>query len=207
MKNQCGCGMSPELIRRNKRNIWINLKLIKIFQMLGYKKRIAFHYRCLGESYLLQREYDKAEQTFVKAIEFNQEIDCKELIARNYFNLGNTYLFQGKYDKAEDSFLKAQYFFKESGDDCFSNLMFFNLGSTYMSKGQLDKAEEMYLKYIEVNKKIDSCQVYLALSKVYKGKNDKEKEKDCLKKAIDILKDNGPKELVEKIEKRISDLN
>jgi tetratricopeptide (TPR) repeat protein len=207
MENQCCCEMPPKLIRRFKKNVWLDLKLLKIFQFLGYQKRTAFHCASLGQLYQSLREYDKSEQMLVRALEINQKTNHKEWIAKNYFSLGNTYLFQGKYEKAEDAFSKAQFLFKESGDDYFSKLMFFNLGSTYMSKGELDKAEEMYLKYIEVNKKIDSPQIYLSLSRIYKEKKDNVKEKDCLQKAADILKNNGPKGLIDKIQKKIDKLS
>ncbi len=206
MDNQCCCGMSLEEKKEYEKLEKGHLKCLEDSLAKGDQKGAAISYNNLGDLYLNQHEPGKAEPMYNKALEINQKVNDKEKMARNYFGLGNVYLDQMNFDKAEDAFLKAGAIYKETGDEHSLRAIFFNLGSAYFCRGNLDKAEEMYLKSIDENEKTRNPSFYLTLSRVYKEKNDKEKEKCCLKKAVDILENNGPKELMEKIQKRIDEL-
>ena len=83
--------------------------------------------------YLQQKEYKKAEEYYLKAIESGNNGALN--------SLGNLYSEQKDYVKAEEYFLKAL----ESGD----NKALFNLGILYKEQKEYEKAEEYYFKAIE----------------------------------------------------------
>ena len=88
----------------------------------------------LGILYNEQKEYEKAEEYYLRAIESG---DNKALN-----NLGNLYKEQKEYEKAEEYYLRAI--------DTGNNDALFNLGNLYSIKKDYTKAEEYYLKAIDI---------------------------------------------------------
>lgn len=86
-----------------------------------------------GNFYYQNRNYEKAEQLYLKAIQ-NGNIFA-------FFYLGNLYKEQKKYDKAEQMHLKAI----QNGVP----QAFINLANLYYNQKKYDKAEQLYLKAIE----------------------------------------------------------
>ncbi|WP_369717246.1 tetratricopeptide repeat protein [Leptotrichia alba] len=66
----------------------------------GVQKGDKEAYYNLGVLYFQQKNYDKAEEMFLKSIEETDDVNA-------YFNLGLLYSQEKKYDKAEEMFLKA----------------------------------------------------------------------------------------------------
>ena len=106
-------------------------KAIKILEKSGKENGTVLNE--LGTLYIKQKEYDKAEGYYLKAIESG---DVKALN-----NLGILYNEKKEYDKAEGYYLKAI----ESGDV----KALYNLGNLYNKQKEYDKAETYYLKSIE----------------------------------------------------------
>ena len=86
-----------------------------------------------GNFYYQNRNYEKAEQLYLKAIQNG--------IPQAFINLGNLYKEQKKYDKAEQMYLKAI----QNGIP----QAFINLANLYYNQQKYDKAEQLYLKAIE----------------------------------------------------------
>lgn len=216
MENQCCCGRKPREPWKIKRDEWLSLILLNIFKLAGFQKGIALHYEYLGDLYLNEFTYSnfkkfkmynsKAEKMYSKALEINLKLNDKERTARNYFYLGLNYHAIKNLDKAEEAYLKAIEIYKEIEVTRFLKLTY-NLGFIYKEKGQLDKAEEMFLKLTEGDKKKLKLQALLELSEIYEAKNDKEKEKEYLQKAVDILKEHGLNEQADIIQKKIEKLS
>ena len=80
-----------------------------------------------------RKEYDKAEEYFLKAIELGN--------TNAFNNLGVLYFNQEKYDKAEKYYLQAI--------DKGNNDALFNLGILYSKQKEYEKAEKYYLEAIE----------------------------------------------------------
>ena len=106
-------------------------KAIKLLENSGKETAISSFY--LGVLYQEKKEYSKAEEYYLKAIESGN--------TKALNNLGNVYKEQKEYDKAEEYYLKAI----ESVDTGALR----NLGILYKEQKEHDKAEEYYLKAIE----------------------------------------------------------
>ena len=183
------------------------IKAIELNQKSNHKEQIAHNYLNLGNTYLIHGKYDKAVDSYLKAQSYFKESGNDSFYKLMFESLGSAYMSKGDLNKAEEMYLKATKAFDELKA---KNQFFLSLGFIYRLKGEFEKAEEVLLNSLEKVENTDrGCiiSLYLSLGKVYEEKKEKEKEKDCLQKAVDILKDNGPKELVEKLEKRIAELS
>ena len=117
-----------------------------------------------------KKEYDKAEEYYLKAINAGNNDALN--------NLGNLYQEQEEYEKAVEYYLKAI--------DTGNNDALFNIGNLYIIKEDYTKAEEYYLKAIEsgVNDALNS------LSWMYftQGK-EKNKSLELIQKSYKIKKE------------------
>ena len=115
-----------ELVKNEQSNEAIKL-------LIKSKKSTKEINMLLGILYYKQKEYEKVEKYYLKAIELG---DIDALII-----LGNLYNEQKEYEKAEKYYLKAI----DSGNNKALN----NLGILYKEQKEYEKAEEYYLKAIE----------------------------------------------------------
>ena len=156
----------------------------------------------LGYLYSEQKEYEKAEEYYLKAIDAGNNDAL--------FNLGNLYSEQKEYSKAEEYYLKAidtgnnkalnnlgnlyskqkeyskaEEYYKKA-IDAGNNDALFNLGNLYSEQKEYSKAEESYKKAIDTG---DNDALF-NLGNLYSKQKEYSKAEDCYKKAIDAG-DNG----------------
>jgi tetratricopeptide (TPR) repeat protein len=168
-----------------------------INMLVKSNKNSKYIFFILGNLYIEQEKYEKAEEYYLKAIESgdNDALNNLGILYRNqkkyekaekYYlkaiesgdndalmNLGNLYNEQKKYEKAEEYYLKAI----ESGDNDALN----NLGILYRNQKKYEKAEEYYLKAIESgnNNALNN------LGTLYFQQNNYDKAEECYFKAIE----------------------
>lgn len=134
-------------------------------------------YSILATSYQIDEQFDKAIESFLKAIEINS--DDEDL----WYSLGNCYSENKEYNKAIESFLKAIEINSEN------EKTWNNLGASYSENKQYEKAILAYLKAIEINP--DDEIAWSNLGYLY---NDIEKYDEAINahlKAIEIKPDDG----------------
>lgn len=165
----------------------ISLEELKKMESLGYlsgskpnkerdPKDLIWIVKALdeGKNYASQKNYQKAEETFLKIIKANPE---------NYpalIQYGTLLREQGKIDEAFSIFKKAKdlnpYYIHSR----------FNLGTLYFEKGDLSQAEKEFLKIIEILPSFSEPHFYLVM--IYLKRGEIKKAKDIMEKAKGVLK-------------------
>ena len=133
------------------------MKKIILLSIVALSFVIRASYLDDGNFYYQNKNYEKAEQMYLKAIQ-NGDI-------RSFVNLGVLYKNQQKYDKAEQMYLKAI----QNG----ILMALVNLGNLYYNQQKYDKAEQLYLKAIE--KEVVDGYNNLGVLYLEQGKYDKAK--------------------------------
>ena len=129
-------------------------------------------YFMLGYNYSDNGEYDKAIESYKKAIEINPKKDDA------YYNMGISYDDNGEYDKAIESYKKAIEINPKK------DKTYYNMGIAYSENKQYDKAIESYKKAIEINPKKDDAYYNMGIAYIENKQYDKAIE--SYKKAIEI---------------------
>ena len=109
----------------------------------GAKQENADHVK-QGIEYTNQQKYDKAVESFLKAIEKNPKNP------EGYYGLGGMYNFKKMYPEAEQAFKTAIRL-----DPTHFNAHY-SLGYTYELMGKKDEAEKEYQRYRDLKKKFDT---------------------------------------------------
>ncbi|MGL6201970.1 MAG: tetratricopeptide repeat protein [Lachnospiraceae bacterium] len=139
-----------------------------------------------GQKYLQDLEYEKAEASFLEAI----EIDPKQSDA--YMELGLVYDDQDLFEKAELVYQAATEIDPNDGE------AHYNLGHAYKEQEKYEEAEESYLAAIDLVPEKEEG--YLDLAEIYNKQGRYEEEQELLEKGLD-------KSGSEKIEKAAASLN
>jgi tetratricopeptide (TPR) repeat protein/CHAT domain-containing protein len=111
-----------------------------------------------GVSFEKCRQYDRAEQSYLKAKEIYERINA--LSNKTYLislkNLAGLYMETGKFEKAEDCSLLALEISKNAfGDEDPGTVSLLNnLGTLYDDMGNYEKAESLYLLTLKIRKKV-----------------------------------------------------
>jgi len=109
----------------------------------GSEKKNADHV-LQGIEYTNQQKYDKAVESFLKAIEKNPKNP------EGYYGLGGMYNYKKMYPDAEQAFKKAIRL-----DPTHFNAHY-SLGYTYELMGRKDDSEKEYQRYRDLKKKFDT---------------------------------------------------
>jgi tetratricopeptide (TPR) repeat protein len=76
---------------------------------------MANQYNNLGDIYGIRKEFDKAEEFYLKALEINESLGWQEGMASQYGKLGLIYKTRGNIDKACDYWQKSLDLYSSSG--------------------------------------------------------------------------------------------
>jgi tetratricopeptide (TPR) repeat protein len=107
----------------------------------------------LGSAYVANRQFDRAETMFRKAVELNQSDP------QAYFNLANVYMLTGRYNDASPLIDEG---LKRRADSAFG---YFLRGSLYCRTGELDQAEKNLRTALQLDPTMS--QAYLQLVNLY----------------------------------------
>jgi tetratricopeptide (TPR) repeat protein len=138
----------------------------------------------IGDCYREKGEYDKAIETYTKAIEESKEDEKtgKEIAAKGLAAIGDCYVRMGDFDK-------AQGYFKQSIDAVPENeTLAYNVGEIYFSNQKLDEAIQYFTIATQI--KPDWPPPYYKLGLVYLNKADYEKAKENLRKFLELEPDS-----------------
>lgn len=109
----------------------------------GRYKNISTYYNNLGTFYRKKEEYDLAEESLLKAIEFGQKAGLKNF-AMNYFNLGNIASDTENYERALDYYEKSYKDSEKAGIPM--GLLYNNYGklAIYSKMGKHQRVADIY---------------------------------------------------------------
>ncbi|MCX6730138.1 MAG: tetratricopeptide repeat protein [Candidatus Portnoybacteria bacterium] len=110
-------------------------------------------HRNMGAMYYLDKNFDKAEQEYLKTIEINPN----ETMVHN--NLGLIYMNNEDFDRAEQEYLK-----EIEINPLYENV-YYNFGILRYNEKKFDLAEELWLKTININP--EYIDAYYALTVLY----------------------------------------
>jgi tetratricopeptide (TPR) repeat protein len=104
----------------------------------------------LGVIYDNRCELNKAEETYLKALEINGRHGYQKGMSTIYGNLGVTYYRSGELTKAEDVLMAGLRIDEQLGDSLGMAGKYSNLGLIYKTRGEFYKAQKMYQKSLEI---------------------------------------------------------
>jgi len=142
---------------------------------LEKKKDSAIHHDWLGQVYMREGRYDKAELSFHAAV----GLDPKE--PEFQVNLGSLRVKQGKTDEAIEIYQKALALRADSP------LALFNLGAAYAIKGDMDKALEYFHRAERAGP--PSHALFNSLAQAYEQKGELPRAAEYLKRSLQVRPD------------------
>ena len=180
---------------------------LKIVEELKDEKRIATTLFNLGNVYSSLKDYQKANDYYIKSLKLDNDLDSAKDI---YCNIGLNFISLKKYDKALLYFEKSLKLIKnnESGK-AVKIYCLKGIGETYYYQNNLELARKYFLDAIELNKEINDNYILAesirGIGNIYldQGKNEKQvnKKNELLKNAISSYE----KSL--ELSKQVSDFN
>jgi tetratricopeptide (TPR) repeat protein len=146
-----------------------------------------------GNVYNSMQEYDKAEATFLEAIESLREEKNLPELTRAYNNLGSTYMAMKNYEPAIKALKKSAKIADEIGNMTAKGWAFFNIADCYIATGSADKARDLLAEAVELLKKTDD-KIGIAITYIIYGKANAKKEdwsaaEECFNNSLGIMED------------------
>jgi len=126
--------------------------------------RLATCYYFKGRSYKNQCLYDKATNSYLKALDELEGSDNNLLLGKLHFDLGSIYSLQTDYVSARKKFQLANTYFKKCNSQVESFYALLFIGRTYHISGESKKANSYYRKIIPLAK--DSMQMGTLLQEI-----------------------------------------
>ncbi len=152
-------------------------------QFLAQNQTAYQAYILVGDCYKEKGEFEKAIETYNKAIEEAKKDEKmgKEITAKGLAAIGDCYMRQGDFEK-------AQGFFKQSIDTYPENeTLAYNVGEIYFSNQKLDDAIQYFTIATQI--KADWAPPFHKLGLVYLNKEDYEKAKENFRKFLELEPD------------------
>jgi len=186
-------------------------KSLEIDEKLSRLEGMASDYGNLGLIYQKRGDLDMAEQMHNKSLEINKKLGWLDGTASEYGNLGVIYQKRGDMDKAELMHNKSLEINKRLGRLDGMAIQYGNLGVIYQTRGDLDKAEQISTKALEINEKLGRLEgmanQYGNIGTVYQKRGDFDKARESWGKALELFRKIGMKNMIEKVQKGLEELN
>jgi serine/threonine protein kinase/tetratricopeptide (TPR) repeat protein len=143
----------------NIETLSVTINLAALYHDLGDEHSLTLNAMSgLAAVYHAQRQFDKAEQLFVKALEVSRRVKGEEhpvtLTALSW--LAGLYQTQGRLDKAEQLFVKALEVSRrvKGEEDPATLTCLINLGALHQAQRQFARAEPLYLQALETRRRV-----------------------------------------------------
>ncbi len=205
LKNQLKTAPQKErlLLLTNIANYYLNISPDSCFKyasnaLLIAKKQandtiIADMYTAMGVSTHYKGNDARAFEYFTYAIQKYKLIGNKEKLSSSYVNMGVIYYSNKDYQKAIKYYKLAIEPFKALEEKKYLTVLYDNIGLCYQNIDSVNSAIEYYEKSIEIKNKLDSTDIYNALSSislVYRLKKEYKKALDNYQKILDYTISN-----------------
>ncbi len=129
-------------------------KGIALAQQLGFKKGEMTNLNVLGNYYENKTDYEKALETYDKALNIAKEINSTEGFAMLYNNIGMVHIRQGKYDVALPLMFDALKAEEQLRNQKGISQSYNNIGVIYFYQQNFNRATEYFEKSLAMEEKI-----------------------------------------------------
>ena len=173
-----------EAVRDEKLQEAVGLYTSLIEDFSGSMAKPALTFQNRGALYLSIKEYDKAIDDFLKALELKRQLDAEQTAAINH-NLVNSLLFARRYVEAEEKILELV----DSPNHREHQLTYLqNLALVYNRQRKYNKSVDVYLTLIK--KLPNNLNNYFTLANIAQIKKDYDLTIKTLQRALDIEPDS-----------------
>ncbi len=151
----------------------------------------------MATSYKDLNEYDKAYDTFQKALEAAERINYKEILPSIYNGIGTIYRKKSNIEKALEYYKKALEISREQKEGAQIALKLLNIGLIYYYESDYKTAHEYYLEAMksaeEHDNEIFTAHALKEIGTIYKQWEKYDEAKQNLLKALEIYQKNDNK--------------
>ena len=130
-------------------------KASEIFTEKGLKSEIAGCYRQMGNVYMFYEEWDKAEECYQNAIEFERKLKNWPSLLENLFLISNLLMDKNELDRALEYVKEAEKISKKAKDKKKQFQAHKQMGQIYEREWNLKKALENFEKAVKIGEKFD----------------------------------------------------
>ncbi len=127
---------------------------ITLAQKLSFKKGEMMNLNVLGNYYENKTDYEKALETYDKALSIAKEINSTQGFAMLYNNIGMVHIRQGKYDLALPLMFDALKAEEIAGNQKGISQSYNNIGVIYFYQQNFNRATEYFEKSLAMEEKI-----------------------------------------------------
>ena len=173
-----------EKLGDNEASINAILKGVEIAEKTNSKDQKSYSLYALGYKYMELKNYEKAEDYFLKSLTFSDSVSLHTYTNMNHHGLGINYSRWGKYDKALYHNKTALDFFRKQGSKLYEFDVLNNIAVVYQRMNMPDsiiKYGNSALKVAkEINHKLAITGANLTLSNAYINKEQYNKAEEIL---------------------------
>jgi predicted ATPase len=193
-----------------KKGIEYYQKSLKELEPFGDFGEMARAYNNIGDSYLKTGDYDKAIDYFKKCQDMGKRIGRKDIVGWSLFNTGEAYAHLGNSEAAFEHAEESLEILTALGDTLGLQACHKIFGMAYGLKKNWESATKSFTTCIELGEETNvpylQADIHYYFGKMYKEKGDKEKAKEQLNLALDILKTLDTEEFFKKVESELKNL-
>ena len=127
----------------------------EIFEKLNLKNELSDFYFNLGEIYLLEKQYQKTLDLYLKGLKIDEQQGNMPSIASDYDMIGELYVEIGNLSEAERFFIRSISVSSKIDAPLELASASRNLGLLYKETGKKNKARENFRQAQEIYRKIN----------------------------------------------------
>jgi len=134
--------------------IWLYDTSAKIAKEIGYGLGLGRAIQYKGIVFSDQGQFEKAIESYLKAIDQFNKIGYTRGVAATYINIGNINQLRAEYTRATDNYLEGIKLFEQISDTLNLIYALSNLGGIFSDLEQFDQSIAYYLKTLALSKAI-----------------------------------------------------
>lgn len=172
-------------------------KAVAVLTILGETNLLPILYDDQGDIFKAIGNYDKAIESYYKALKINEEKNDKLAVAASYNSIAGIYYEQNAFQKAEELFRAAFNIHSEVGNKAGIAQLLNNLGEVQRNIGNLDSAMSLYKEAIKINQRMNN-QLWMGVNyqnigEVFLQANNYQEAIENFNKALQYYKATGNK--------------
>lgn len=191
--------ISYDKLGRSEESIQAVLIGIEIAELTNSPTQKCYGLYALGYKYMDLKNYEKAEDYFLKSLRFSDSVTLDTYVYMNHHGLGINYSRWGRYDKALEHNKLALEFYRKKGDKLYEFDVLNNSAVVYQRKNEPDsvvKYSKMALKIAEeINHKLAITGAKLTLSNAYINLKQFSRAEELL---VEVAKDTVNPKVIDK---------
>jgi tetratricopeptide (TPR) repeat protein len=156
---------------------------------------VAVAYHQLGRVAYQQRQFEQAQQYYLKALKIFEDAGDFYNAADEYHQLGMVAQEERQFEQARQYYLKALKIFEDAGDLYNASREYHHLGMVAQEERQFEQAQQYYLKALKIKEDAgdfyDAVTVYHQLGNVAQKQRQFEQARQYYLKALKIKEDAG----------------